>query len=79
MRFKAKYDWSQLEKEFIEGVASDGADMNLNDFAKLHNIPYQSVRTKAAERNWHGKRLTYYMWGKYEGQQVKDPWGNVQK
>lgn len=55
---QTKHPWKDLEREFIN--AGHQSRFSLKDISIKFNVPYQSVRRKAAIEKWHERRL--YLW-----------------
>jgi hypothetical protein len=52
---KYKYQWTNVEKAFLE--AGQNSEITLKNISLNFNIPYQTVRRKAAADKWYTKRL----------------------
>lgn len=55
-----KHDWDKVKQHFVTGDKK-----TLKAVAAFFNIPYQSVRRKAAKERWAGCRLVYREFGVY--------------
>lgn len=51
---KPKHNWQLIKQTFVTGDKT-----TLKALASRFNVPYQSVRRKAAKEDWHGCRLSY--------------------
>lgn len=54
------YDWHRIEQDFITDNEPLHNGVTLKTIAEKYDIPYQTVRRKAAADEWHSKR--YWLW-----------------
>lgn len=52
---KKKSRWDLIRREFIKAGHHSGVSLRV--ISENFNVPYQSVRRKAATEKWHNKRL----------------------
>jgi hypothetical protein len=55
---KEKYNWGEIGTTFIE--AGHRSKVSLKVISQMFDIPYQSVRRRAAAEKWYTRRL--YLW-----------------
>ena len=54
------YDWDKIEQDFIHDNEPLHNGVTLKTIAEKYDVPYQTVRRKAAEGKWH--RYRYWAW-----------------
>ncbi|PAE31673.1 hypothetical protein [Bacillus sp. 7884-1] len=55
---RKKYNWVVMGNTFIE--AGHHSRLSLRVISQMFDVPYQSVRRRAAAEKWHTRRL--YLW-----------------
>lgn len=55
---RIKHNWCAIGNSFIE--AGHRSKISLRVISEMFEVPYQSVRRRAAAEKWHNRRL--YLW-----------------
>lgn len=54
------YDWPTIQLEFVHDNVPLHNGVTLKTIAEKYNIPYQTVRRRAAAEKWHSDRYFCY-------------------